>query len=144
MVTVGVVQRDAASAGFFDGTAVGELRVKRCRECGHWSPPPVLYCPACASGDLAWTASRGVGVVVSWSVVHPRRGLESTAATVIAIVELEEGPWVFGQLVGVLTDGVCTGQPVTVEFQTPDGGEAVPVYRLHPAGSPDAGGATSG
>lgn len=136
MTTVGVMQRDAASAEFFAGTARGELMVKRCGGCRRWIAPPVLYCPACGSDDVAWTASAGAGAIASWSVVHPRRGLESASPTVIGIVELDEGPWVFGRIVGTSADDVASGQRVSVEFVRPEGGEAIPVFRVQPAGNP--------
>ncbi len=130
MTTVGVMQRDTASAEFFAGTARGELLVKQCGSCRHWIAPPVLYCPACGSADVAWTATAGTGAIASWSVVHPRRGLTSQSPTVIGIVELDEGPWVFGQLVGTTPGSVTSGQRVAVEFARPEGGEAIPVFRV--------------
>lgn len=130
MTTVGVMQRDDVSAEFFEGTARGELRIKRCRVCDHWSSPPVLFCPACGADALVWTASGGVGAVASWSVVHPRRGLESFTPTIIGIVELDEGPWVFGQLAGTTPEDVKSGLRVAVEFVRPEGGEAIPAYRV--------------
>lgn len=130
MVTIGVVQRDAASSEFFDGTARGELLIRECRRCGHLAAPPVVYCPACGSGDVAWVPSAGQGVIASWSVVHPRSGVGPAEPVVIGIIELREGPWVFGRIVGVGAGEVRTGLPVTVEFVRPEGGEAIPVYRV--------------
>jgi uncharacterized OB-fold protein len=128
VTTVGMTQRDASSAEFFDGTARGELLIRECEACGQHAPPPVAFCGACGSDRMAWVPSAGQGTVVSWSVVHPRPGAEPSEPVVIGILELDEGPWVYGRLVGDVAE-VAVGLSVTVEFARPEG-EAVPVYRL--------------
>jgi len=135
-MTIGIVQRDAATAEFFDAAARGELLIRRCVGCGHHNAPQSSTCAACHSDDLTWTAATGTGAIASWSVMHgrPRDG-GPAPRTVVAIVELDEGPWLHAQLVGADPDTVSTGQPVTVEFERPEGGEAVPVFRLRPTES---------
>jgi uncharacterized OB-fold protein len=129
MATVGVTHRDAASADFFEGTAHGDLLIRTCQECGTPAAPPVVYCRSCGSGNVSWTTATGRGTLISWSVVHPRSGVGPDVPRVIGIIELDEGPWVLGQVIGAVDD-IATGRPVTVEFERPEGGEAVPVYRL--------------
>ncbi|MFC4008525.1 Zn-ribbon domain-containing OB-fold protein [Nonomuraea purpurea] len=120
---VGIVHRDAATAEFFDGAARGELLIRRCGACGGHSAPQARTCPHCASPELSWTASAGTGVVVSWSVVHGKSG----PPFAVAIVELDEEPWIQAQITGE----VYGGMRVRVAFEHPEGGEAVPVF--HPA-----------
>ena len=129
MTTVGVTHRDAASAGFYEGTARGELLIRTCQACGHHAAPPVVYCPACGSARVDWAAAAGRGTIASWSVVHPRSGVGPTEPAVIGVVELEEGPWVLGRIIGP-PGRMAAGLPVQVEFVRPDDGEAIPVYRL--------------
>ena len=127
-MTVGVIRRDAASEPFFEGTAQGELRVRGCRRCGHRSMPQSRQCPACRSTELDWVAASGRATVVSWAVVHGRPGpYGGPDRTVVALVELEEGPWLHTQL-DVDPDAVTVGQALRVRFDTPEGGEAVPVF----------------
>jgi uncharacterized OB-fold protein len=54
---------------------------------------------------------------------------EPPPPVVVAIVELAEGPWLHAQLTGVDPAAVRGGQPVTVAFERPEGGEAIPVFR---------------
>jgi uncharacterized OB-fold protein len=129
MATIGVTHRDAGSADFFEGTARGDLLIRTCQDCGSRAAPPVVYCRSCGSNRVAWASSAGRGTLMSWSVVHPRSGVGPAEARVIGIVELDEGPWVLGQVIGPVDD-VATGRTVQVEFVQPEGGEAVPVYRL--------------
>ncbi|MEU7827615.1 OB-fold domain-containing protein [Nonomuraea sp. NPDC049129] len=122
---VGIVHRDAATAEFFDGTARGELLIRHCDQCGGFSAPQARTCPRCGSPELSWTAASGTGSVVSWSVLHTK----GAPPTVVAIVELEEEPWLQLQITGAAPEEVYAGLPVRVAFEHPEGGEAVPVFR---------------
>ncbi|MFI7129210.1 Zn-ribbon domain-containing OB-fold protein [Nonomuraea sp. NPDC050153] len=124
---VGIVHRDAATAEFFDGTARGELLIRRCAACGAHSAPQARTCPRCASPELSWTAAAGTGLVVSWSVVHAK----GAPPFVVGIVELDEEPWIQAQIVEIAPEHVYGGLRVRVAFEHPEGGEAIPVF--HPA-----------
>jgi uncharacterized OB-fold protein len=52
-----------------------------------------------------------------------------TPRTVAALVELAEGPWLHGRLVGAEPASLTAGQPLTLAFDRPGGGESVPVFR---------------
>jgi uncharacterized protein len=124
---VGAISRDEHSAEFFDGTQRGELLLRHCLDCGHWNAPSALSCTACRSGVLEWLASTGAGQIISFGLVHPRGASPRIA---VAVVELDEGPWLQTQLVGMDPDALGIGDRVTVSFEQPDGGEALPVFRL--------------
>jgi uncharacterized protein len=128
-MAVGTIRRDRQSAPFFDGTAAGELRVRLCQRCGHRSIPQSQQCPACRSTELGWEAASGRASVVSWAVVHGKPGADGVPSrTVVGLVELAEGPWLHAQL-DVDPDAVSAGQQLQVHFETPEGGEAIPVFR---------------
>lgn len=127
-MAVGVIRRDRLSAPFFEGTAAGELRVRLCQRCGHHAIPQSQQCPACRSTELSWAATSGRATVVSWAVVHGKPAADgSPTRTVVGLVELEEGPWLHAQL-DVDPDAVAIGQALRVRFETPEGGEAIPVF----------------
>jgi uncharacterized protein len=130
-MAAGVVKRDATTAEFFAGTERGELLLRRCGACGQLSRPQARSCAECRSTDLSWEPAAGQGTVVSWSVVHGRagEGEPPPPPIVVAIVELDEGPWLHAQLVDADPDSVTGGQRVTVGFEQPAGGEAIPVFR---------------
>src|ERR1700710_1174048 len=106
---VSVILRDHASGEFFDGTAAGKLLLKQCNSCTHVSEPPTEHCPACGSTELAAVESPGSGAVVAVSAIHSRLPDGTTAHTVVAIVEVDEGPWIYAQIVGVDPDRVRLG-----------------------------------
>jgi uncharacterized OB-fold protein len=139
------VRRDAATAAFFDGTARGELLLWRCRACpdAELQGPQARACPDCASPDLEPVPAAGGASLVSWAVVHerPRPGQEP-GRTVVAISQLDEGPWWWSQLVDADPDQLRAGTRLVLDFVTPvaPGGdtepaepsEVVPVFRLAP------------
>jgi uncharacterized OB-fold protein len=135
-MTSGTVHRDGASAEFFDGTARGELLIRRCAECGHHSAPPAVACAACGSPQLSWVRAAGTGAIATWTMIHGRPGDgEPAPRAVAALVELDEGPWLHARIVGVEPGSVASGQRVMVGFERTDGGEAVPVFRPEAPGT---------
>lgn len=131
-MTVGPVTRDEASAGFFAGTAVGEFRLRHCTACGGSSAPQADQCEHCGSAALDWQAAGGGAAVVSWAVTHSKPAQDgSTNTTVLAIAQLDEGPWWWSQIVGADPAAITVGTMLTIGFERagPDV-EAVPVFRL--------------
>ncbi|MCW0211900.1 MAG: OB-fold domain-containing protein [Pseudonocardia sp.] len=126
---VGPIHRDLPSTAFFDGTARGELLLRRCTACGHLCEPSTMTCPSCTGRTFDATPAAGGGRVVSWTVVHTRNGA-GTVRTPVALVELDEGPWLEGQLVDVEPDRISTAMGVRVDFERAEGGEAIPVFRI--------------
>lgn len=123
------VARDQASAVFFDGTRVGELRLPRRRDTGeHLSP----HTPIAADDDVEQVAASGTGRVVSWTVVHHKLPDGGSFRLVVGIVELDEGPWWWTRLDDVDPDADLTGLRVQVAFE-PSGPEpeheVVPYFR---------------
>ncbi|QXV99941.1 MULTISPECIES: Zn-ribbon domain-containing OB-fold protein [Rhodococcus] len=126
------VLRDESSAPFFDGTAEGRLMLRHCPKCESWSEPGALLCANCHSRGLEWADSIGHGEVVSWTVItgRPHDGV-APPPEVIALVEMSEGPWVHMALVDHDGLGLTAGTSVVVEFAEVEGGEVMPVARLH-------------
>ena len=125
----GVVRADPRSAPFFEAADRGELMIRRCDRCGRWLAPAASGCPPCGEDtEPSWAVVSGLGTLVSWSVVHPRRG---GPVAVPALVELAEGPWLATGL--RLADAaelaeLHAGQPVAAEFVRPADGASYPVF----------------
>jgi uncharacterized OB-fold protein len=125
-MTVGPVDRDAATTEFFDGTAAGRLLLRRC-ERGHYSEPTVQQCTNCGSLDLDWSPAGGGASLVSWAVTWSKEG----ALTVLVIAELDEGPWWWSQLTAADPGQLTVGTRLRVAFARPEEDhEAVPVFEL--------------
>jgi uncharacterized OB-fold protein len=130
-MTVGPVDRDEATAGFFDGTAAGQFLLRRCPH-QHWSEPAVSQCTSCGSTDLHWAAAAGGATLVSWAVTWARSGPETEPGrTVLVVAELDEGPWWWSQLTGADPARLTVGDRLTIAFRSADAEhEAVPVFEL--------------
>jgi uncharacterized protein len=117
------------TAHYWEGTAVGELRLQRCRACETTYFPPQPFCPACSSADVAVVRSAGRGSLSSYVITHrPAPGLDPPY--VIAVVELEEGPRLLTNIVGVAPDpdALAIDLPVEVVYETV-GDVALPMFR---------------
>ncbi len=118
---------------FWDGTRAGELRLQRCLDCGAIYFPPRPFCPACSSGDVEVFAASGRARLASFVINHrPAPGFE--APYVIALVDLEEGPRMMTNLVGVdpVPEALSVDMPLEVVFEAVSDEIQLPLFR--PAG----------
>ncbi len=117
------------SAFFWEGVEEGELRIQRCSACQELRHPPRPMCPRCQSLDWDYALSSGNGEVYSFIVHHhpPVHGFETPFA--IAVVELEEGTRIVGNLPGVPPEKVQVGMPVEVAFVQIDNEWTLPQWR---------------
>ncbi|HWQ76961.1 MAG TPA: Zn-ribbon domain-containing OB-fold protein [Syntrophomonas sp.] len=72
----------------------------KCNDCGTITCPPMMVCADCASTNLEITEMSGKGKIVTFTVVNiAPEGRENEVPYTIAMVELDEGPWIMGNLV---------------------------------------------
>lgn len=88
------------TAPYWDGASAGELRIQRCRTCSQAYFYPRPYCPHCGSADVAWFVASGRATLASY-IISEREAPGFEAPYVIAIVQLEEGPRMMSNIVGV-------------------------------------------
>ena len=112
---------------FWDGTAAGELRIPRCNACGTLRFPPGPACQSCDAYDRGYQVAAGTGTVFSY-VVHrhpPVPGKE--LPIVIALIDLDEGVRMVGEVVGV--DDLQIGDRLHVDYNRIDDDLTLPVWR---------------
>ncbi len=115
------------SAFFWDGVSAGELRIQRCGDCGALRHPPGPACPRCGALKPEYAVASGSGRIHSYVVHHhpPLPGRRSPV--VVALVDLDEGVRMVGEVLGVRPDEVRIGDEVRALFA-----DGLPVWR--PAG----------
>jgi hypothetical protein len=60
-----------------------------------------MVCRECAGSDLEITELNGKGKIQTFTTVYvPPEGREEESPYIIALVELDEGPWIMGNLTG--------------------------------------------
>jgi uncharacterized protein len=94
------------------------LLIQRCTDCGTVRHPPRPRCGHCASARHAWEAASGFGTVYSFTIVrHPANPeLAESVPYVVALIELDEGPRLVSNVVGVDPERVTISQRVKVRF----------------------------
>lgn len=125
---------------FWDGIAVGELRIQRCNGCGVLRHPPQPLCDRCGSTDQGYVTAGGGGTVHSFVVHHgPALPGVETPHTVI-LVELDEGVRIVAELsAGVDRSTVRIGVPVRLDMKELPDGQLRPAFRPVDAPSHEEG-----
>ncbi len=119
---------------FWNGTRAGELRLQRCDDCSHVYFPPRPFCPACASRSVSVFAASGRATLHSYVInQRPAPGFEAPYS--IAVVELEEGPRMMTNVVGVpqTPEALELDMPLEVVFEPMSDDISLPLFR--PAGA---------
>ncbi|OAK56367.1 Zn-ribbon domain-containing OB-fold protein [Rhodococcoides kyotonense] len=123
------VRRDAQTADFFDGTARGQFLLREKISTGELFTPQTAVTD---ESDYRWVPASGRGRVISWTTVYGRNAeREVVPQHVLAVVELDEGPWWWTRLVA--DSDVTTGASVHAEFHKSGAAnehEFVPVFVL--------------
>ncbi|MET0920858.1 MAG: OB-fold domain-containing protein [Acidimicrobiia bacterium] len=126
------IQRDGASAEYFDAAAEGSLLIRRCPVCGDLYPPEQRRCRD--SDALESVPAAGTGKLVTWAadplVVAPELTAPDGQRSVFGIVELDEGPWLQAPILGCSPDDLAADARMTVCFVRPGGGEAIAAFTL--------------
>ena len=95
------------NAEFYERAATtGVVHLQRCGSCSTWRHPPRVLCAACGSGAWSWQPTSGQGHVFTWTVTH--RATDPAFADrvpyAVVVVELDEGPRLVGNLLGLDPD----------------------------------------
>jgi hypothetical protein len=97
----------------------GKLLGLKCNQCGAYTVPPKKVCSECSSEDMEIVSLSGKGEIQTFTVIFvPPEGFE--APFIIAMVKLDEGPWVIGNVEGVDPNNVnmdIIGRRVTVGYK---------------------------
>jgi uncharacterized OB-fold protein len=110
----------------FDGTAfyhyLGEEKLmgSRCKSCGALHLPPRALCPSCHGAEMAWKEMDGCGKLIAFTIVHIaptamiEAGYDRKNPYCAGIVQLDEGPAISAQIIGV-----DPNKPTEIEIGTP-------------------------
>lgn len=104
---------------FKEGLEQGKLLGLKCNECEHLILPPSILCPRCGGNNLEIRSFSPSGMVRTFTVIRVApEGFDPPY--IVALVELDEGPWVMGNVVNIDADHASMslmGQRVKVEFR---------------------------
>jgi len=88
----------------------------KCNDCGTITCPPMMVCGECASTNHEIVQLSGKGKIATFTTSFiAAEGRENEVPYTIVMVELDEGPWIMGNLVSMDTKKVTMdviGKPV--------------------------------
>ena len=110
---------DVFNRPFWELAHKGKLAVQRCAGCGDRHFPPGPVCPRCLGGTQDWEVVSGNGTLLSWVTFHKPYwpGFAKEVPYDVCLVQLDEGPLLVSNLVGVESGKALVGQRVRVVFE---------------------------
>ena len=121
---------------FWDKCKEHELWLQRCETCQHVFFYPRMHCPECLSEDVPGFRSSGKGILWTYMINHrPVPGFEDDGPYAIAVVQLEEGPRMMSNIVGIenTPENLVLDMPLEVVFE--DATEEISIPKFKPAGA---------
>ena len=118
------------SRPYWDAAREGRLLIRKCSDCGTLHFMPRHLCPACWSDKLEWVESQGRGTVNTFSIIHraPTPDFGANTPYVIAMIDLDEGPRMFANIIGKNALQVGIGDRVSVIFEERSDGFKLPQF----------------
>jgi uncharacterized OB-fold protein len=108
-----------------------ELRMQRCRDCGHIRFPPSIICPKCHAMEAEWARLSGRGKIYSFTVFrvpyHP--SYANDIPYDVAVIQLDEGPRMESNVTGVNMEDIKVDMPVEVYFDDVTEEVSLPKFR---------------
>ena len=109
---------DEHSSPFWQAARARQLKLPKCTACGALRAHFERWCAECGNDGYEWALLSGRGTVWSHCNFHKPyfSGFKDETPYNVAIIELEEGPQLFTNLVAFEYSKVHIGMPVTAYF----------------------------
>lgn len=131
-------------APFWAAAREHRLILPHCLDCGHLWLPAYARCTRCASANLDWIKASGRGTV--WAAIEMHRQYVAWFAPrlpyAVVVIRLEEGPFLYSNIVGADYSEIAIDAPVEVIFEDASETISLPLFRLAEAPNATAGSAT--
>ena len=121
---------------YWDGLREQKLMLPRCRACQRAFLYPRVLCPFCHGSDIEWVQASGRGKLYSFEIAYQTisKAFKVKPPYVLAMIELEEGPRMMSNLVGIEPDPkrIACDMPVEIVFEKLTDEITLPLFK--PAG----------
>lgn len=114
---------DEDTKPFWDGVKQHEFLIQRCAICGKFPPThhPIgaAGCPDHGDTQMEWVKASGKGTVFTFVVFHRSfdPAFDKDVPYNVSVIELEEGPLIMSNVIGIANDDIKIGLPVEVLFE---------------------------
>jgi uncharacterized OB-fold protein len=104
---------------YWEAARQRRLILQKCSSCGKVRFPIGPLCPKCQSEEFEWAEMSGRGVVHNRVIYHKPWNdyFKSKVPYAVAHVEIEEGPRLTCNILGIPASEVRIGMPVSVTFE---------------------------
>jgi uncharacterized protein len=104
---------------FWDAARDGRLVMQQCTRCSHIRYPIQALCPNCLHDEYSWMQLSGLGSVFAVVIYHQafNKAWAGDLPYNVAIIQLDEGPRMFSNVVGGPSSDVAVGDRVAVVFE---------------------------
>jgi len=114
----------------------GTLLGLKCKTCGNITTPPKMSCQECGGTDLEVVEVKKKGKIVTFTNVSVApEGRQNEVPYIIALVRLDEGPWIMGNLIDIdpaAANMDLIGRDVSVGFKIFPGDKFSPGDQARP------------
>lgn len=116
---------------FWSAARSGALKLQCCTVCGHIRYPISHLCPECLDEQFTWKTLSGKGVVFSSIVFHQiyNQAFADKVPYNVSIIQLDEGPRMLSNVVGVAPNAVKVGDKVQVVFDAMTDTVSIPQFK---------------
>ncbi len=117
---------------FWEGAKQGELRLQKCTACGHIRYPILPVCTVCLSDGTEWVAVSGKGEVFARLIYHNsyNAAFKDDIPYNVVLVQLDEGPRLYSNIVGTPNEEIKVGDRVAVTFDPVTDEISIPKFRI--------------
>jgi uncharacterized OB-fold protein len=121
---------------YWEKAKAHELWLRKCDVCNQAYFYPRDICPLCFSRNTSWIQASGKGTLHTFAIVHraPTPAFRDDAPFVVAMVDLEEGPRMPTNLIGVEPDPAVIKVGMAVEVVFEDITDEISLPKFKPAG----------
>jgi hypothetical protein len=121
--------RDPVSTTYWEAAAEGRLLIQRCTSCGSRQFYPRALCTTCGAVP-DWEEVSGRGVVHTFTVIRQQGGrpFRDELPYIVAMIALEEGPMMMGNVTGCTVEKVFIGLAVRAYIVEAEPGVGVPYW----------------
>jgi len=108
------------------------LALPKCEDCQKFWFPPSRTCPHCLSANFSFQNVTGKGKIFSFVTFHRvyRPAFTNDVPYVVTLIELDEGPRLLSNIMGVTHDQVKCEMRVEVVFDDYDEDISIPKFKL--------------
>ena len=121
------------SRPFWSAAKKGKLVMQKCGRCGTLDFFPKPWCIECGYRGLEWVEVKPQGTVYSYTVAYTVMmnfpAWKDDLPITLCIIDLDDGPRMYGQLTGCSPEKVHIGMRVQAYFEDISEDAAVPKFR---------------